>query len=51
MTRSKKKKKHTQLDLIQSVRRVMPPKGKTILSKKDKLERKRKHKGQIDTEE
>jgi hypothetical protein len=46
----KKKKKVTQLDMIKSVRRELPPSGKTFQVKKDKPYRKRKYKGKIDTE-
>lgn len=46
----KKKKVKTQLDVIKSVRRTLPPSGQTFQTKKDKLHRKRKHKGKIDTE-
>lgn len=46
----KKKKKQTQLDLIKSVRREMPPNGQTFQVKKKKPFRKRKHKGKIDSD-
>lgn len=47
----RKTKKKTQLELIRSVRKEMPPTEKTIRSKKDTPFRKRKHKGKIDTSE
>ena len=47
----RKKKKHTQLDLVKSVRRELPPAGKPFQVKKDKPFRKRKHKKPIETEE
>jgi hypothetical protein len=46
----RKKRKKSQLDIIKSVRREMPPSGQTFQVKKNKPFRKRKHKGKIDTE-
>jgi hypothetical protein len=45
---SKKSKKSTQLDIIKSVRRELPPKGKTFRIKKNEPFRKQKYKGKID---
>ncbi len=47
---SKKPKKKTQLDLIKSVRRELPPKGKTFRVKKNEPFRKQKYKAKIDSE-
>ena len=38
----------SQVDLIKSVRRELPPKGQVIPDKRKKPFRKRKHKGQSD---
>jgi hypothetical protein len=46
--RNKKKKKISQIDLIKSVRRELPPSGKTFRVKKKESFRDRKHKGKID---
>lgn len=40
----------TQLEVIKTLRRQMPPRGKVILTKKDKPFRKQKHKKQLDFE-
>lgn len=48
MSSKKKTDKMTLLDVIKSLRRELPPKGKTFRVKKDVLPRKQKHKRKID---
>jgi len=47
----RKNKPKTQKDIIKSIRRELPPTGKTFEVKKDKPYRKRKHKGKIDSDQ